>query len=449
MLVYATAREITWKRALALALMTIAACDSKEMGAAIPALALAYDLTIARRLRWLGLFATGFPALLYAGGRVFLKNELSDQSSYQLTLTLHQFLVATQNYLDWLAFRVTMPENNFTSPVPLILLLAALALAIALRSRLMIFGWLYFQFALLPIEFAPTRMGYVLYIPLTGCAIYLAGLVECIKRLPRFVYLPATAALACLIVASQLAEHRALKRRQDGPGGTEEVRNLADDVSRRYPSLPRGARILLVNDAFGPDDRWHPVFTLGLRYHDLSLVTEKTAWDRKTFPVPLPPGRFDHVFLCFDGRYTELPANRSLVPSFTEMGAQDSHWNIVSGLDGPAPDGVRWAHQDFELQFAAPEGAARFAMDYTAPGVIIRQTGPPKVHCWIAGEAVEPPQISKEGDYRFEAPLPKNAPPGQLVSVKFHVDNPYVGADGARFTFLVRRAGLIQNGRTL
>jgi hypothetical protein len=53
--------------------------------------------------------------------------------------------------------------------------------ALLLRSRLMCFGLLFFQIALLPVSFVTAREGFVLYMPFAGLALYLAVLLVWIK----------------------------------------------------------------------------------------------------------------------------------------------------------------------------------------------------------------------------------------------------------------------------
>jgi hypothetical protein len=83
-------------------------------------------------------------------------------------------------------------------------------------------------------------------------------------------------------------------------------------------------------------------------------------------------------------------------------------------------------------------------MDFEVPDVILKAVGPVKMQCWIAEQPAPEIVVSNKGKRRYEAPLPGGLKRGEVVRVRFHVENPYVSkSDGARLSFLLFAAGFV------
>ncbi len=425
---------LTSENLAVIALCAVAAVDAKEVGVAIPAVLLAHDLIFRReKIRWPAIAITGLVSAVFMWSRLFQRNELTDNDAYQVTLTLHQYLLTTTSYINQLVFR-----GQLSDAAALAVLLLPLLAAALLRSRLMLFGWLYYVLALAPMSFSRPRFGYALYVPYTGVAILLAGLM--LKTGSR----KAMAAFAALIVAFQIYQSNV--GMDYHPGGEEPIREVAEGVSSKYPSLPKGSSLLLVNDPFG-NDRWGPFMVLTLKYRDRNLKVERAAWDAATGPFRFPPEKYDHIILFANSASWELkPGVDDGGPaSFVTMSSADASRSIVRDIGGIGKgEQMRWANQDPVLTFRVPRQPAKFLMNLEAPDVILRETGPLKVQCWIGDHAVPGLTIAKPGPLRFEATLPQGLRTGEMAPVRLHVENPFVAkGDGARLSFLVRSAGFV------
>jgi hypothetical protein len=318
-----------------------------------------------------------------------------------------------------------------------------------LRSRLMLFGWLYYVVTLAPLSFAPPRAGYALYVPYTGIAILTAAFLFQIKR--RY----GTALCAAAIVLVQIRADWIWIKQDEHPWGHEPIHRVADGVGGKYPALPKGSRLMLVNDPFGKDEIYTPKFVLWLRYHDATLHIEKSSWDKTSGTFVFPAEPYDHIFM-FAGDATwefkqhgvngdEDYAMDGRPLPFVAMRANESELNIVKDVGGISPgDRQRWVNQDPVMVFRVPRQPAKFRMDFDVPDVILKAMGPVRIQCWIAEQPQPGITVSKSGERRYEAPLPGGLSRGDLVRVRFHVENPFISkADGARLSFLLWAAGFV------
>ena len=419
------------------ALCTVAAVDSKEMGAAIPALILAYELIVRQKPRFAAVLSTGVVALVFMVSRMAFKNALTNHPAYQLAITWQRFMETTSVYLNDVAF------NSYMSGwLAFVILIGALALALLLRNRLMLFGWCYYVFALLPMSFATPRAGYAIYIPYAGVAIYFAAFftLRPVTRLTTGI----AAVFLCLICVLQYSQ---AKRGLPSAGGEGTVKLVGLGVGKLVPNMARGASILLINDPFETDEEL-PHSTLRLRYRDRDLRTTRLAWKVGPGKIPYPPGPFDHVFLFQPDSVVELPKEAATAPvlEFVEMGSASSDMSIGKDIAGRDGSKHRWMNQDPELLLRVPKNPAHFEMAYSVPEVILQQTKTLDLDVWIADQSAPPVHVSEAKDFIYKAAIPANVKPGETVVVRFHVRNPYVSpGDGVKLAFLVKSAGFVVN----
>jgi len=319
---------VTWRRAALIWLIHILAIGSKEMAYTLPLIFVCFELVfhpprawpsvslwVRRQLRVAGV-TTMISVVSWIGRKA--SNNLTDQIyGYQTFLTVDSVLRSLRQYLYILSFKTV----TFGSAQAVALVTVALLAAILVRSRVMLFGWLYAMVFAIPILIVPPRhSGYVLYIPFTGCALYLTGAIRCIcSRLELAVRSQASHSYLCraapagvvliLFVFTTMVLHLEQRNsalaRNFGPGGEGLVRVLSEDVFRRYPRLPPNTRIVLVNDAF-QDERWQPMFVIQLTYGDRSLKISRMRWEAKFGALTLPSGTYDHVFLYDGTHYREV-----------------------------------------------------------------------------------------------------------------------------------------------
>jgi hypothetical protein len=160
-------------------------------------------------------------------------------------------------------------------------LLVALGVAAALRNRVMLFGFLFANLALLPVCVIPGRGGFVWYMPMLGWALWAgSALWQLGSALSARTRAPAYSQAALLgvvaIAAYWLQAPRAAQL--GGPYMQEQqpLRSLMTAARSASPALPAGSRILLEAD---PADvtSFLPLFLLRLGYRDASLWVEPVA----------------------------------------------------------------------------------------------------------------------------------------------------------------------------
>ena len=427
------------------ALCTIAAVDSKEMGVSLPAIILAYELLIRPKPRFAAVISTGIVSLVFLLSRLAVKNSLSDMPAYQLTITGHRYLETTRIYLNNVLF-----HGKLTDAVAVTVLLVALGVALALRNRLMLFAWLYYVIAVAPMSFATPRSGYAIYVPYPGAALYVAALIfDLAYRLPQRARISVVALAIFVGAYYQNRQARFLARHDLGhPGGESTVQAVADGIGALAPTMPKGAHLLLINNPF-EDDAELPHSTLRLRYRDPDLSVTRLTWTKGPGEIPYPTEDFDHVFLFTGENVWEMPRSKrdlsaALGPrSFVSMNLKSADLSIVKDI-GAQGDPQRWANQDPELILRVPKLPAHFEMTYTVPADILAQTKTLDIDAWIAGQPAPPIHIAKPSDFTYKAPLPGKLKTGEVVAVRFHVQNCYVAkGDGAKLSFLLTTAGFL------
>ena len=241
---------------------------------------------------------------LFIWSRFGQQTPLTGLAPYELVITPLRYIETTQRYVNLLLY-----GGNFTGLQSILFLAGCLTLAKVMRSRAMLFGWLYFMITILPLSFATPRTGYVLYIPFLGAALYAASFLISVKTL--LVSLPErkTAArvldisLVCALLAGIYLVHdfqrRDLLARHEGPGGEHQIHSISSKIGALYPAMPRGSELLLVNDPLGPEP-YLPMFTLRLRYNDPAMKIVKLSWNPVDGPFRPQANHFDHIFL-FNG----------------------------------------------------------------------------------------------------------------------------------------------------
>lgn len=320
--------SISWWRAALIWLVDILAIGSKEMAYTLPLLFVCFELVfhppracpsvslwVTRQLRVAGV--TAMISVSNWIGRKVSQDPTDQIYGYQTFVTVDSILHSLRQYLNLLSFKTV----TFSSAQAVALVAAALLAAVLVRSRVMLFAWLYAMVFTIPILIvAPRHSGYVLYIPFAGCALYLTEAIRCICSLLEqatsslvlhsyFGRMASARVVLILFVLTTMLLHLEQRNsalaRNFGPGGEGLVRVLSEDISRLYPRLPPNTRVVLVNDAF-EGERWQPMFILQLIYGDRSLRITKMRWEAKPDALPEPSGAYDHAFLYEGGHYREI-----------------------------------------------------------------------------------------------------------------------------------------------
>ena len=274
-----------WTLAAFLALYALA-LDSKEMAITWPLIVVLYELVFHSHRGQLLLRAIP-PALaaalaaVYAIAKVAVPNVMSINSLYTPRLAPLFVIEQLRHYYSLLLW---------DAPVTLGWLAASLGalfgIAAALRSKPMLFGWLFANVALLPVCVIPGRSGFVWYVPYLGWALYVgAALTLFAARLnqwsaKRLAAPPVVvhAALFLLIAVGLAFAQRGPAKNFAAPYQLEQrrVQLLLAFARSALPALPTSARILLAEDTFEPVD-WRPLFLFRLAYRDASIWVDRPS----------------------------------------------------------------------------------------------------------------------------------------------------------------------------
>ena len=155
-----------------LLILEIAALNSKEIAATLPAMLIAYELLLNKRpIRYFGLATSLAIAAVAAWARFQPGSRLLHNDGYALHLTLHQYLNTSRKFLENLFY---LNESSLTTTKTAIFLLGLLLLAFLTRSLALRFCLLFVLIAPLPVNFIVERELYAAYLTVLGWAILLS-----------------------------------------------------------------------------------------------------------------------------------------------------------------------------------------------------------------------------------------------------------------------------------
>jgi hypothetical protein len=469
---------------LAVFLVSFICClNSKEMGATLPAILFLYEVfahppeSRANLVRWVlregrGALIAGVCVLAFIPGKLG-SGGMADMEGYKPAFTAARYLDNMETFWAEIFYRVT-PYSAATPmgilpfhPAQVFLIYAFLVgLLLLVRSRWMLFGLLFFQIAMLPVSFTPTRLGFVLYLPLVGLAIYLAVFLVWLKDKlvsPLRIREAMAMAVLFLVTAGALAWVHGVHRVAAPQLKYSRYRSTVRDLLRKHPSMPHGARLLFVKDTF--PDNFDLVFLTKLFYrdHDLFLTQLDGPMEQR---IPIDKlGRYDHIFSYEDDQWLEYDAtnaqesvrfHRLKGQAAVAMGdvfqvGQPGRQAFVRGgvLLGLLQSENAWTLDNPEFQFKLSSTANRLLMiRFSVVGDTLKQTGPLKVEYFVNDRLLERVTYPTDGERTFRKAIPQAwLNTNGFTVVRIHFQNPYVApADGARLGFLLKSAG-IESGK--
>jgi hypothetical protein len=459
----------------------ICALNSKEMAAVLPVMVLTYELlwhppdfrSFRSLCRWTiheGRMALvgAICVLIYLPGKLSPAG-LTSSPEYVPILTWSRYLLDTGTYLADLLYR-NNPSGRLgvTALTPLQVGLAfALLVAIALwmRSRPVWFGLLFFVIGLLPVSFVGTRLGFVMYLPFAGLALYGAVCLVRIRDqlrtlIPSFGAVSAEqASMGLFIITAVIMSVISYRHWVRAPDPRYSPYKLAAaEFPRLYPSLPHDARLLFVHTQL--DYNWDLVFLLRIFYRNNDLVMELLNGPPEQ-RIPLERlGHYDHIFTFEDGHYVELDnadAVRSVQQNLRKVphpavalgeavtiGQPGAAQYLVKGVLVGLPDQPSyWTLDQPEFRFhLSSTGHHRFMERFYLPPETVKQTGPLHVDFYVNDHLLDQAVFPKEGDILYQHDVPASwLSTDGFTNVRMYVHNPYVApADGARLGVLLRAA---------
>jgi hypothetical protein len=468
----------------------VCALNSKEMGATLPVMILLYELifhppdfrSIRALFRWS--FREGRIALLGAlCVLIYIPAKLGPEGiahdvAYIPVYSWARWLQDTSMYLGDLLYRTDHSLPLDIAPLSRLgvagFYATLIVIALWMRSRAMWFGLLFFVITLLPVSFIPTRLGFVLYLPLAGLALYAA---VCLVRFKESLYrlvskalerpvpplgaaLPVSTAIALFLATALLFGVIGYRNWPIAPDPRySPYKNTIAEFSRLYPKLPHGSRLLFDHSALDYD--WDLVFLLRLYYRDVDMfLTEMNGPEAQRIPLNRLP-HYDHIFDYVDGHYIELDnADAALSLQFhllkvanpdykfgenMTIGKPGASQYVVKGvLLGDSKSQAFWTLDEPELKFLLSSAQHHvFRERIFVPQETLKKTGPLVVDVYVNGHLLDQARFAKDGDVLYQHDVPVEwLKTGALTTVKMRVHNPYIAPrDGARLGFLLISAG--------
>jgi hypothetical protein len=291
-------------RALAgIGFLYVLALDAKEMAVTLPLVLFLYEIVFhtAALRNWrawltrdsLAVWMTGAITLVYVTGKLTGQGSLIENPAYALTISPLRFLHTFHLYLNPLFYQ----EYWFHDSNTVRIVIGMLVLAAGLRSRVLLFAWLWLLLTLLPVAFIAHYAAFFMYLPAAGWVLYAATLLVTVRRalvrfLPRGEMIARTSqALLFLGLAAFLAPLHARESQKTLKlfmSVQPPSREITQDLAMMRPALRRGARILFVNDPFA---QYFLPCAARLFYRDMTIEVERTQ-----SASPSEYSRYDAVF---------------------------------------------------------------------------------------------------------------------------------------------------------
>jgi hypothetical protein len=459
----------------------ICALNSKEMAPTLPVMVLLWELifhppdfrSFRALCRWTireGRMAlTGaLCVLVYLPAKLSTEG-LSSSPAYVPVYTWSRYLEDTGVYLANLLYRsnpsVAIGVTPLT-PLQVGCVFAVLAaVALLMRSRPVWFGLLFFFIALLPVSFVTARLGFVLYLPLAGMALYAAVCLVRIKDklralIPSFgAVSPAAASVGFFIVMAVIMSVINVKHWPRAPDPRySPFRVGVAEFSRLYPRMPHGAKLLFIHTPLDPT--WDMVFLMRNLYrdHDLFLTLMNGPPPQR---IPLDQlGHYDHIFTFEDGHYVELDnadavrsvrlnllkednPSQDLGEAVTVGRAGAAKYMVKGVLVGPPGQTGYWTLDQPELRFRLLSTEHHWFMErFWLPRETLQQTGPLQVDFFVNGHLLDHALFAKDGDVLYQHDVPESwLNTDGFTTVRMFIHNPYVAPrDGARLGVVLTAA---------
>jgi hypothetical protein len=319
--------------------LCLLALNSKEMALAVPFFVGFYELlfhppgglSAKQALAWLRQTAPGpavsaLIAAIYYFGRITGPDGVASSGAYNFHVSLAEYLKQTGHYVGDTFYKV----GWFTPPKTTVFLLVLFGLAWLFRSRLLGFSAAFFATGILPLAFISPRGLNAAYIPVAGLAVYCAGVLVlsrdvilglAAKRLghktggqARSGVTAREVLLFALVAYCLIRIHPDMSIQYDSwQVEYGQIRSFMGQLERLHPTMPKGARILIVKDPFG-EYLWAGRFIVSLVYRnpDLRVVRLESA-EKK--PAAAEVAEYYARLSYEDGRLRDLsPAEVPLGP---------------------------------------------------------------------------------------------------------------------------------------
>jgi len=137
----------------------------------------------------------------------------------------------------------------------------------------------------------------------------------------------------------------------------------------------------------------------------------------------------------------------SVVSQFVNLGDPNAEVYIVRDITDTVEGNWRWVRKRPELRFFLESvDHLTFKVDFTVPGVVLKETGPVNVSIFVNGKLLDTVHCANDDEKHFAKPVPASfLRPNALNFVALEIDKVYVAkADGVVLGFILLRAGFTQ-----
>jgi hypothetical protein len=387
-------------------------------------------------------------SLIFVLGRVNRTPELIATSSYNPRVSLTVWTNHVAEYLSMLAYG----HVRFTVTTACILLVVMIAAAMVIRSRAMMFGWIFFVISITPVALITSRPGYVLYLPELGLGLFFAGAIAWVTE-PIARKFPQTGVITFLLVTAGMTWLHLSNWPPPWNPRTSPEKRLTEQFRRDYPTLPPNSRLLFVSDDF-PLDAYDLLFNLRLLYRDKSIIVYRSQASPEQRPDPARPPAYDHIFAAENGRYVELDLRNAAesirlnilrdysVAREMDMSRADHSAYVVSGLkDVESDQPARWTDPRARFKFKLHEAPTIFTAKFWVPEVVALPSGR-NLSILLNDRELGAVSLDKPGmnEVRYSVP-PNIVRENEYTFVEMNVTNPYVDADHVEYGVVLLRAG--------
>ncbi len=393
----------------ALAALFICSLNSKEMAVALPAAIALYEIIYERKGNFTTFAALCVLTLAFIAGRT---GPLTQNAAYKPQFTAAQFTLTSVHFLGEI-----FATNRQLNPAGAAVFTAVLLLlALGLRSKPLIYAWGFTLASALPIAFVPPRGGPQYYIPLLGCALYAGSLIGiAVNRVRRIRSIPfwterAAAAAVLIAIAWPIYAHGKYVALRDVTSITEEspvVMSIAARLRQLHATMPRGARLLFLNDPIEPNVE-DLLFIVRLVYRDRTIEVERVSRTHSP-PSERQMQAFDAVFDYGADGLVEIPQSPlPLTPRILRF--FDADWKPVTTAAAAKP-GERIVAFATDLGPTSPEVAAgdAFPREPLATALVRLEVTVNGIPARVVTQLGNPGEVNV---YRFDFVLPETTQPG-------------------------------------
>ncbi|MFN7933586.1 MAG: hypothetical protein U0R19_09675 [Bryobacteraceae bacterium] len=297
-----TQGELSWRCLALVSGLYVLALNAKEMAVTFPVFLLVHE-GIYHRLRSLRpVFVTGTLTAVYVAGKCFGPQSLTAMEAYHPRFSMELFLAGHASYLETMFY---LPAGS-VDPLDTVLFWAVLlAYALLRRNKLILFCWFWILLSSLPIVFIGRMGGPAMYVPLAGYALLVTAVgADLLSRFPTIPHRWQNAGLFLVLLAMGTYHYK--QKRHYLPAihsGQALTWRTIQQLDRAGLQLPKGARVLFLNDPFTD---WDMVFITQLYFRDPTLHVDLA---RKMDPKPTAEQLrgYDAVLQFEAGRIVQTP----------------------------------------------------------------------------------------------------------------------------------------------